>query len=276
MLIIIPCLAGLAGMAMWVRGSTLWTLAWATLVAFAILASVELLSGTPWREAALSVVLTAAALQIGYLLGLLCSWWWQWRILLVAAVALASSLPHDAFAFSQMKTGEYKLEPLGFTFFCIAKPNRCEAAKPEVVVMTPQRWKELYDVNRSVNHSVKWAGPTGLAEAWRDEGSQGSCVLYANMKRSMLLDRGWPPSALLLTLVRVDGKPMLHVVLVARTDRGDLVLESLGDGMDYNYFGPYEVYHDHHWIKQMSPENPHFWVRIISWLRITPEPFSCK
>jgi len=266
----ILCLSGLAGAALGLR-LTFWPFALATPLVVAIVTGIESASGAPWRAIALSVVLAVTTWQIGYLLAVLRPHWLRSRALLVAAIAFASLLPLHAIAFSQMRTGKDGPEPMGFALFCMAKPQRCEKSEPQIVTITPQRWRELWNVQWSVNHDlVKWSGPTGLDEIWRDEGSEGSCVLYANTKRSMLLDLGWPPSTLLLTLVRVDGKSEDHLVLVVRTDRGDLVLESLGDGMDYNYIGPYEVYRDHRWIKQMSPENPHFWRRIISWLRVHP------
>ena len=46
------------------------------------------------------------------------------------------------------------------------------------------------------------------------------------MKRQMLLQRGWPASALLITVVRQangDG----HAVLTVRTDRADYILDNL-------------------------------------------------
>jgi predicted transglutaminase-like cysteine proteinase len=261
----ILCIASFAGGAALGLRFKVLSLVPATALVALIAAGVEFRFGAPWQRTVLLVALTAAALQIGYVLAVLRSYRWASRPLLIVAVTLASFFPLDAIAFSQMRTGEGEFEPLGFTLFCAAKPQRCEKSQPKVVIMTPQRWRELYDVNWSVNHSVKATGPLGPVETWRDEGREGSCVLYANTKRSMLLDRGWPPSALLLTVVRVDGNPGDH-----------LVLESLGDGMGSNYFGPYEVYHDHRWLKQMSPEDPRFWRHIISWLRSNPEPLSCK
>jgi predicted transglutaminase-like cysteine proteinase len=41
-----------------------------------------------------------------------------------------------------------------------------------------------------------------------------------------LLKRGWPASALLLTVVRARFSPEGHTVLTVRTSKGDLVLDS--------------------------------------------------
>jgi len=56
----------------------------------------------------------------------------------------------------------------------------------------------------------------------------GDCEDYVLMKRRALMDKGWPASSLLVTVVRQtngDG----HAVLTVRTDRADYVLDNLSD-----------------------------------------------
>jgi predicted transglutaminase-like cysteine proteinase len=229
-------------------------------------------SGATASATTLAIVLADVALSLGYVVGVLLS---LWRVQTLAVVVLAGLVvvqPNARAASLWMKTGKNELTPFGFGQFCLAKPWRCRKSTPQVVTMTLQRWKQLSGVQWDVNHTVRPSSlGTAIAEPWVDEGQRGSCVLYANMKRSRLLDLGWPPSALLLTLVRVDGYAEQHIVLVVRTDGGDLVLESLGDGKDH--ISPYQVYRDHHWIMQMSPEGPLYWQRIISLLRVNPGAF---
>jgi len=170
--IVIPCLAGLASAALGLRFK-FPVLVLTTPPAALIVTGIESASGAPWRAIALSVVLAVAASQLGYLLAVLHPCWLRSRALLVAALAFASFFPLDAIAFSQMRIGESDLEPMGFTLFCMAKPQRCEQSEPQVVTMTPQRWRQLSDVQWSVNHDlVKWTR-TDLGEAWDDEGSEG-------------------------------------------------------------------------------------------------------
>src|SRR5262249_10729856 len=51
---------------------------------------------------------------------------------------------------------------------------------------------------------------------------------YALLKRKRLIARGWPPSALLMTVVR-DEKGEGHAVLTARTVQGDFILDNKVD-----------------------------------------------
>jgi len=45
-------------------------------------------------------------------------------------------------------------------------------------------------------------------------------------KRSQLIDKGWPATALLIAMARVPSGEM-HAVLVVVTDKGELVLDNL-------------------------------------------------
>lgn len=98
--IAIPCLAALAGAALGLR-LTFWPFSLTTPLVVAVVTSVEFASGAPWRAIALSVVLAVVASQVGYLLAVLHPYRLRSRALLVAAVALASFFPLDAFAASR-------------------------------------------------------------------------------------------------------------------------------------------------------------------------------
>ena len=53
---------------------------------------------------------------------------------------------------------------------------------------------------------------------------KGDCKIYALFKRKLLIERGFPRQALLMTIVRdLNGEG--HAVLTVKTDRGDFVLE---------------------------------------------------
>ena len=57
---------------------------------------------------------------------------------------------------------------------------------------------------------------------------KGDCKIYALFKRKLLIDRGFPRQALLMTIVRdLNGEG--HAVLTVKTDRGDFVLDNLSD-----------------------------------------------
>ncbi len=57
---------------------------------------------------------------------------------------------------------------------------------------------------------------------------KGDCKIYALFKRKLLIDRGFPRQALLMTIVRdLNGEG--HAVLTVKTDRRDFVLDNLSD-----------------------------------------------
>ena len=93
---------------------------------------------------------------------------------------------------------------------------------------TPRLLSELDNVNRVVNQKI---GPAtdrelyGVEEHWTIPSNKGDCEDYALLKRRMLIHKGWPASALLLTVVR-DEIGEGHAVLTARTDQGDFILDN--------------------------------------------------
>jgi predicted transglutaminase-like cysteine proteinase len=104
--------------------------------------------------------------------------------------------------------------------------------------LSPDRWRQLVTTNRFVNHAIaalsdedqfgvgeRWSMPLLNAEE-TDRRPQGDCEDYALEKRERLLALGWPPHAVSLAVARVPAGT-LHTVLIARTDRGDFVLDNL-------------------------------------------------
>ena len=67
-------------------------------------------------------------------------------------------------------------------------------------------------------------GGYGLGARAGAEDQQGDCEDFAIMKKSELIKRGWPRSALLLTVgwLGMQG----HTVLTVRTSEGDLILDN--------------------------------------------------
>jgi predicted transglutaminase-like cysteine proteinase len=104
--------------------------------------------------------------------------------------------------------------------------------------LTQPRWRELVAINRAVNRAIKAqsdADQYGVAERWsmpileaQEDGAQarGDCEDYALEKRARLLAAGWAPAAVLLAVAELPGGGR-HTVVIARTDRGDIVLDNL-------------------------------------------------
>ncbi|CAM5768000.1 transglutaminase [Labrys miyagiensis] len=127
--------------------------------------------------------------------------------------------------------GDVTTPPSGYLQFCRDNPSDCKAGTQEArdIVLSRQAWKDLIALNDQVNQSVKpmtdlenygkvewWAYPTD---------GYGDCEDYVLLKRKLLIDAGWPRSALLITVVR-DKKGEGHAVLMVKTDRGEFVLDN--------------------------------------------------
>jgi predicted transglutaminase-like cysteine proteinase len=120
--------------------------------------------------------------------------------------------------------------PFGFVQFCDREASECQPAGRATgrVEATAYRLSELDAINRLVNGSI---APTtdqelyGREEHWTLPTHSGDCEDYALLKRKMLIERGWPSSALLMTVVR-DERGDGHAILTARTTRGDFILDN--------------------------------------------------
>jgi predicted transglutaminase-like cysteine proteinase len=123
--------------------------------------------------------------------------------------------------------------PYGFVRYCEANDKACSpSGSPEQRLNpTPQSLSELDDVNRAINAAIAPATDNeiyGVSEYWTIPEKRGDCEDYTLLKQKVLIQHGWPSSALLLTVVR-DEKGEGHAVLTARTSQGDFVLDNKVD-----------------------------------------------
>jgi predicted transglutaminase-like cysteine proteinase len=155
-------------------------------------------------------------------------------ILCSAALADPISLPREQDRGSPyMRVFGVTQPPYGFVQFCERMPDECKQGLQEDqrFSATPERLSELDRINRAVNREIQAATDWeiyGQTEYWTIPTSKGDCEDYALLKRKRLLARGWPASALLLTVVR-DEKGEGHAVLTARTQQGDFILDNKTD-----------------------------------------------
>jgi len=151
--------------------------------------------------------------------------------------------------------------PYGFVRFCDGHPDECaQTGSPNDVRFeaTPDRLSELDQVNRYVNKLVEPATDMeiyGVNELWTLPSKRGDCEDYALLKRRMLMDRGWPAGALLMTVVR-DEKNEGHAILTARTSQGDFVLDNKNEEVKLWTQTPY------HYVMRQSYINPRVWVSL--------------
>jgi predicted transglutaminase-like cysteine proteinase len=150
--------------------------------------------------------------------------------------------------------------PQGFVHFCERNPEECVPSLNEEqrFSATLERLAELDYVNRSVNHEITPATDLeiyGQPEYWTIPVTRGDCEDYALLKRHRLMARGWPASALLMTVVR-DEKGEGHAVLTARTVQGDFILDNKVDEVRLWNRTRYEF------IMRQSYLNPRIWMSL--------------
>src|SRR5690606_3318365 len=121
--------------------------------------------------------------------------------------------------------------PVGHMQFCKVHQDECvsHASYVEIEDLTEERWEQLVSVNSSMNAEITPVTDEDLyqvGELWTypDNGA-GDCEDIALAKRRALIELGWDPGALLMTVVR-ESSGAGHAVLMVRTDRGDLVLDN--------------------------------------------------
>jgi predicted transglutaminase-like cysteine proteinase len=160
----------------------------------------------------------------------------------------------------QIRLTDPVLAPMAHVRFCLRYQEECAVRgidfRRRNLAMTVERWKELNAVNREVNRDiVPQANLGGLAtEEWVVAPPAGDCNDYAVTKRHMLLARGWPSRALLLSEVVVPSGEH-HLILVVRMKDGDLVLDNLNANIRTVAMTRYQ----YKWMRVESPYNPKFW-----------------
>lgn len=151
--------------------------------------------------------------------------------------------------------------PFGWLDFCSRYRGECESnvSGAHDIDLTAKAYKEIQRINAWVNHSIE---PVSDMDHWRavdrwdypDDG-KGDCEDFALLKRRMLIERGFPRQALLMTVVKEkngDG----HAVLTVKTNRGEFVLDNMSDAVKPWTMTPYRF------VKRQSQENQNVWVSI--------------
>lgn len=151
--------------------------------------------------------------------------------------------------------------PIGHRQFCREHPRQCqnERNEPLVVKLTEARWQQLIAINTEVNRRVRPmtdADLFGREEYWTyPDNGYGDCEEYVLEKQRVLLQAGWPKSALLITVAK-DIQNGGHAVLTVRTDHGDMILDNQIEAVLPWYSTPYR------YIKRQSARSPVKWTGI--------------
>ncbi len=110
-------------------------------------------------------------------------------------------------------------------------PALAVSAKPAApIALTAERMAELVRVNGHVNSTIVEVSDMeqyGREDVWAlPVNGKGDCEDFALLKRKLLMERGWPASALSIAVgVTSQGEP--HAVLAVATREGTYVLDNL-------------------------------------------------
>jgi predicted transglutaminase-like cysteine proteinase len=103
------------------------------------------------------------------------------------------------------------------------------SAKTGRVVLTERRMNELRQVNSHVNDTIVEVSDMeqyGREDVWAlPTSGRGDCEDFALLKRKLLVERGWPTSALSIA-VGVTEQGETHAVLAVDTQQGTYVLDN--------------------------------------------------
>ncbi len=178
--------------------------------------------------------------------------------IIAAQICLSPASANGLTDLAHLHAGQTALPPIGWGQFCSANPTDCAAQRSarQIVSLTDARWAELIEVNLRFNKAIEPVtdfDQFGVAERWTYATTgRGDCEDYVPEKRRELLKRGWPLSALLITVV-IDREGGGHAVLTVVTDRGEFVLDNQIDKiLAWSRSGLT-------FIKRQSPTNQNDW-----------------
>jgi predicted transglutaminase-like cysteine proteinase len=190
---------------------------------------------------------------------------WFFVGLAVTALSCAASASSVATApVSRIKLDTPALAPMAYTRFCLAYADACKERSRRSI--KPARLADRgLDALRTVNDAVNAAivplqHQSDLAnETWLIAPQVGDYNDYAVTRRHLLLSRGWPQAALLLAEVAKSASTgRHHLVLVVRTEHGDIVLDNLtGEIMPWTA-APYR------WVRIQSSTETKLWARVAN------------
>ncbi|OCJ12917.1 hypothetical protein A6U87_06305 [Rhizobium sp. AC44/96] len=143
----------------------------------------------------------------------------------VVSVPLLSS---QGVAGSEVPTSRSIAAPLGFSSACARYDWLCHGRRSGRLD-DGQALRVLQQVNRYVNASVTPAEEPGKSFYW-SAGNIGDCKNYALLKMRTLIGMGFPSNKLALSVV-LDRSGSNHMVLLARLNSGDYVLDNLSGGV---------------------------------------------
>ena len=178
---------------------------------------------------------------------------------------MEGSIKYMKSSYSQMQTAGRAAVPMGFVMFCIENkplclPDRRSMRDDSPVKLNDKTLSQLKSVQREVNSAIRPMSDLrnkGREDHWSyAENGYGDCEDYSLIKQKLLLAQGWSKRSLLLTTAITEAGEH-HVVLVARTNKGDYVLDNRSDAIVKWDKLPYQ------WLAQQSSQRPLKWQKVI-------------
>jgi predicted transglutaminase-like cysteine proteinase len=109
-------------------------------------------------------------------------------------------------------------------------PAQASAKPVPRAVLTSERASELQQINNHVNSTIVEMSDMeqyGREDVWTlPTSGKGDCEDFALLKRKLLIQRGWPASALSIA-VGATSQGEAHAVLLVATASGNYVLDNL-------------------------------------------------
>jgi predicted transglutaminase-like cysteine proteinase len=151
--------------------------------------------------------------------------------------------------------------PVGASAFCKSHTADCKANPNAVAAasLSKTHWNELVQINNVINAAIVPVTDKEyykVDELWAYPDGYGDCEDFALAKRKALIELGWNPSTLLMTVVRQSNGEG-HAVLMVRTDRGDLVLDNQDGRVLLWNQTPYT------YLKRQSQADAGQWVNLV-------------
>ena len=175
-----------------------------------------------------------------------------------AAAASSPAVPNASAAIVGAPTSI----PYGWVDFCGREPDECALGKlkPVDIALTAKTMAILDEVNHHANSTIE---PVSNLDHWGTLldhwdyplDGRGDCKVYALYKRKLLIERGFPRQALLMTIVH-DLEGQGHAILTVKTDHGDFVLDNLTDDIR-----PWDAT-GYQFLKRQAQDDPNVWLAI--------------
>jgi predicted transglutaminase-like cysteine proteinase len=191
----------------------------------------------------------------------------QWMGIRKVVVALAAvfasagaAIPAPSVTALSMQTGAITSQPIGHYEFCQTHRPECDIKTKSTVAprVTDFGWSVIRQVNLAVNSEITPMTDMdlfGKDEVWAYPDGAGDCEDFVLLKRKRLIEKGFSPSDLLITVVRKpDGEG--HAVLTVRAAQGDFILDNLENEVRLWTKTPYRF------LKRQASFNTGRWVTI--------------